>query len=291
MHLIGSRQLESSYLIGRIRNVNVCDVHNVLPSDHIVSSIPGKHVFGRRGKYINDPCVLKEVAIIDAFLHENFPHVKLGPEHEPFLPLGVVTLWQVKSGTQCGAFGWWTGPFSHQCDGKLLHNITNHSVVEQHHQLAYVSHLPANTKSHAQINFFLQKNTTKHMTFSKQLTGWHQVVHDANTNPANASYYVLEEESAQIPLWDVMICGTVIHSIPRGNVMHKGTSQGRRGRTKSIPRRTGHLRREVTSETTHVGVKNLCRELCPHGEHMCECFVVLGAQNFYSARGTELLWC
>ena len=26
-------------------------------------------------KYINDPWILKEVAFIDAFSHENFPHV------------------------------------------------------------------------------------------------------------------------------------------------------------------------------------------------------------------------
>ena len=102
---------------------------------------------------------------------------------------------------------------------------------------------------------------TKHMTFSMQLTGQHQVVCNVITNPTSTSYYVLEQDSAQIPLWDIVICGTAIHSIPRGNVRHKQTSQGRRGRTKSIPRRTEHLKREVTSETTHVGVKNLHREL------------------------------
>ena len=60
---------------GRIRNINVCGVHRILPSDQIVSSIPDDQVFGRRGKYINDPYILKEVAIIHAFLHEAFPHV------------------------------------------------------------------------------------------------------------------------------------------------------------------------------------------------------------------------
>ena len=186
----------------------------------------------------------------------------IGPEHKPLLPLGVVNSRQTKSGAQCGAYGWWTGLFSHQYDGKQLPTIASHPVVEQHHQLAYVGHLPANTKSHTQIDFFLQKNTTKCMTFSKQLTGQHQVVHNAITNMANASYYVLEEDSAQIPLWDIMICGTAIHFIPRGNIMNKKTSHSRRGRTKPIPRRTGHLKREVTSETTRVGMKNLCRELC-----------------------------
>ena len=73
--LMGSRQLEVSDPTGRIRKVNVCDVHKILPSDKIVSSIPHEHIFGRRGTCINDPHILKEVAIIHAFLHENFPHI------------------------------------------------------------------------------------------------------------------------------------------------------------------------------------------------------------------------
>ena len=83
-----------------------------------------------------------------------------------------------------------------------------------------------------------------------------------------------------MPSWDAMICDTEIHSIPGGNIKHKRTSQGRRGRTKPILRGTGHLTREVTSETTHVGMKNLCSE----------CFMGPGTQNFFSARGNELLW-
>ena len=72
-----------------------------------------------------------------------------------------------------------------------------------------------------------------------------------------------------------------IHSIPRGNVEHRRTPQGRRGRTHPILRWSGHLTREVIPESTRVGEKNLC------SEH----FIVPGALNFYSARGTELLWC
>ena len=59
--LIGSRQLGVFDHTGRIRKVNICDMHKILPSDHIVSSIPDEQVFGRRGKYINDPCILKEI--------------------------------------------------------------------------------------------------------------------------------------------------------------------------------------------------------------------------------------
>ena len=61
----------------RLRKVHVCDVHNILPSDQIVRSIPDKQVFGRKGNYINDPCILKEVPIIDAILHDNFPHGRI----------------------------------------------------------------------------------------------------------------------------------------------------------------------------------------------------------------------
>ena len=71
LHLIVSRQLEDSNPTGRIREL-IC-VHTEFPSDHIVSSIPDEQVFGRWGKYINDPWILKEVAIIAAFLYEHFP--------------------------------------------------------------------------------------------------------------------------------------------------------------------------------------------------------------------------
>ena len=60
VRLIGSRQLEVSDLTGRLIKVNICDVHKILPSDYIVSSIPDDQVFGRKGKYTNDPCNLKK---------------------------------------------------------------------------------------------------------------------------------------------------------------------------------------------------------------------------------------
>ena len=40
MCLIGSRQLEVCNPTDRIRKVNVCDVHKILPSDQIISLIP-----------------------------------------------------------------------------------------------------------------------------------------------------------------------------------------------------------------------------------------------------------
>ena len=203
----------------------------------------------------------------------------IDPEHEPLLWLGVVNLWQPKSGTWCRAYGWWTGPFSHHCDGKLLQNIASHPVVEWHHQLAYVSHLLADTKGHTEIDFFLQKNSSTHTTFHRQLTGWHQAVHDAITHFTSTYHHVLEEDSAQIPSWDTVLCDTAIHSVPRGNVKHKRTSQGRRGRTKPILRRTGCLTREATSEPFMLALR-----ICTVNVLWCQ------RQNFYSARGTELLW-
>ena len=75
--LIGARQLEVSNPTGRLRKVNVCDVHKILPSDQIVSSISDEQVFGRRGKYINGPYILKELAITETFLYDNFPYVRI----------------------------------------------------------------------------------------------------------------------------------------------------------------------------------------------------------------------
>ena len=47
--LICPRQLEVSNPTGRLRKCNVCDMHEILPSDQILSSILDKQVFGRKG--------------------------------------------------------------------------------------------------------------------------------------------------------------------------------------------------------------------------------------------------
>ena len=52
--LIGTRQLEVSDPTGRLRKVNISDVHKILPADFIVSSIPDKQTFVRKGKYIKN---------------------------------------------------------------------------------------------------------------------------------------------------------------------------------------------------------------------------------------------
>ena len=77
IRLIGPGQLEVSDLTGRLWKANISNVHKILSSDFIISSIPDEQVFGRKGKYINDPHILKEVLVIDVFVQENFPHVRI----------------------------------------------------------------------------------------------------------------------------------------------------------------------------------------------------------------------
>ena len=72
---IGTRVLEVSDPTDRLRKVNVSDVHKILPADFIVSCILDKQVFARKGRYINDPCALKEVSVTDAFLQDYFPDI------------------------------------------------------------------------------------------------------------------------------------------------------------------------------------------------------------------------
>ena len=76
IRLIGTRQLKVSDPTGRLKKVNICDVHKSLPSEFMVSCIPDEQVFDRKGKYINDPCILKEVMVIDAFLQDNLTNIK-----------------------------------------------------------------------------------------------------------------------------------------------------------------------------------------------------------------------
>ena len=75
--LKGTRQIEVSDQTGKLQKVNISDVHKILPADFIVSCIPNKQDFPRKGKYINDPYIMNEVSAIDAFLHEYFLDVRL----------------------------------------------------------------------------------------------------------------------------------------------------------------------------------------------------------------------
>ena len=121
-------------------------------------------------------------------------------------------------------------------------------------------------------------------------SSWHQMVSDAITNFTNPKHCVLED-SAQIASWDIVTSGKTIHSIPRQNEESERTSKDRRGSIPPIPRRTGHLMREVVSDTTCIG-SNTCTENFAHAlSTYVNIFVVPGAQNSCNARGTELFQC
>ena len=47
------------------------------------------------------------------------------------------------------------------------------------------------------------------------------MVHNAITNFANPTHSVLEEDSAQVPSWDIVMSGSVIHSVPEGMMRMK----------------------------------------------------------------------
>ena len=58
----------------------------------------------------------------------------IGPEHEPLLLNRVVNLQQTESVTQCGAYGWWTGSQTYQCNAELLGDTASYPQLRQHHQ-------------------------------------------------------------------------------------------------------------------------------------------------------------
>ena len=207
----------------------------------------------------------------------------VGPEHKSFLQIGVAHLWKSKSGTQCGAYGRWTGLFSHQDHHKLHQLIGRQPVNQQQHELAYVSSLPANPKSCTKINFFSGNKATKCTTFLMWWTGWHQIFCTPITNIVYPYNCVSEEDSAQMTSWDIAVSGKMIHSIPRGNYESETTFQGGRGRTQPIPKRTGHLDREVIFDTACDGLQ-ICTENFPHTVNICK-------NIFCGAKGPELLKC
>ena len=77
IRLIGPRQLEVSDLTGRLWKVNISHMHNILPSDFIISSIPEWTSLCQKRKHINDPHILKEVSVTDVFLQENFLNIRI----------------------------------------------------------------------------------------------------------------------------------------------------------------------------------------------------------------------
>ena len=193
----------------------------------------------------------------------------VGPEHEPPLPRGEVSLWKTKSGTQCGAYGQWTGPFIYHCDADLLHDITSHPAIEQHHLLAYVSRPAADTKGHTEIDFFWQKNGSKHTTFSKWPTGQQQAVHDPITHFTSANYQVLEDCPNTIVGCHDPQYNNPFHSL--GEYWTQKNSPGQKGKNHSHP--------EMVWLPNQRGDPRI--QSCWQEESV--------QWTFYSARGTELL--
>ena len=77
VRLTGTRELEISDPMGRLRKLNISDAHKILPAEFIVSCLLDEQIFAGKGKYINDPHILKEVSVIDAFLHQCFQNIRL----------------------------------------------------------------------------------------------------------------------------------------------------------------------------------------------------------------------
>ena len=72
VNVLGTTQLEVADPTGRLRKVNISDIYKILPADFIVTCIPDKQLFARKGKYINDPHLLKKISVTDAFLQDCF---------------------------------------------------------------------------------------------------------------------------------------------------------------------------------------------------------------------------
>ena len=207
-----------------------------------------------------------KIQSVESFIQHHGPSAWATPSKRGGKPMAN-QIW-----CQCEVYGQGIGLSTYQCDAELPHDITSHPAIKQYQQLAYVGWQVADTKI-IQTGFLSWEHSNKCMTFPKWLTGQHLAVHEPLTHFTSVRKHVLED-SAQIPLWDTMICDTETHSIPWGNVKTWRTSQSRRGGTNPILRWSGHLSIEVILESTHVGKKTE-RKLC--SEH----FMVPGALNFH----------
>ena len=111
------------------------------------------------------------------------------------------------------ACGQWTGPHIHRCNTQLLGDIASHPPLRrQHHQLAHVCWPVANSRSHMKNDFFQQKNTSQHTTFTVRLTGQHQAVCNDITHTSSAGGL------CPVTNGDAVTCIATIHSVPRGNM-------------------------------------------------------------------------
>ena len=201
----------------------------------------------------------------------------MGLEHEPLLMNRVVNPQQPKFGAQCGAHGWCTGPHTLRCNTQLLGDIASHPQLRrQHHQLAHVGHPVANNSSHTKNDFFQQKNTSQHTTFTVRPTGQYQAVCNTIIHTNRAGELCQVTNGGHCDLW------ATIHSIPRGNVETM---------------RNPTVKREVLMSSWdglaayqerwyQAGPTQADEEYCA-----VNFVIVPGALNSNSARGTEHLWC
>ena len=200
----------------------------------------------------------------------------VGLVHEPPLPNGVVNPWQPNSGTQCGAYGQWTGPYAHRCNTQLLGEIASHpQLSRQHHQLAHVSQPVANSRSHTKNDFFQQKNTSQCMTFPVRPTGWHQAVHTTITHTNSAG--------GLCPVTNGGHCNLCKHDPLHSQGEHGDHKEphNQEGSSKIILRLTGNLAREMIPGPSWHDADNCTVNLV----------IVPGALNSNSARGTEHCKC
>ena len=56
--LINEHVADVQDTIGKIRRVNLNDVHLMFPSEHVLSHLPDNQTFGRVKKYINHPDII-----------------------------------------------------------------------------------------------------------------------------------------------------------------------------------------------------------------------------------------
>ena len=213
------------------------------------------------------------------------------PEHEPFLPNGVANPWQPKSGTQCGDYGQWTGPYTYQCNAELLGDIASHPEGRQYHQLAHVS-WPAGSWQHKlykKLFLSIKEHLQTYNIYSEadRLTSGsacNAIPYTSSAVPSCARGLV-----AQLPLGDTVTYLATIHSIPRGNMENEGNpTEEREVRIQSQDGLAAYRERCFQNpleleKTTAWWTSWNCQ-----GQWTLK---LPGALNSDSTRGTEHLWC
>ena len=162
----------------------------------------------------------------------------VGLVHKPPLPNREVNPQQPNSGALCGAHGWWTEPYAHRHNTQLLDASASHPPLrrhQHHHQLACVSRLATDMRSHMKIDFSQKKNISKHMAFAVQLTCQHQAVHATITHHKRVG--------GLCPVNSGRHCSLCSHNPLCSQGEHKDQEEphSQEGSSQIIPRWTGNL--------------------------------------------------